>query len=196
MACPGYRDLTEAQFIDESSRVVQKATARTEPPCQQSAVSHQVKTPDVDESPTPQQRQAEFPFFPNSKAGLQHPVLGSPMNALSVNFFLAHYAPTGPILSDQSYDWLFQAYWNPRSDLVRLATDAVSLSALANKFYAPDMMLRSRQLYSRSLMRLNEILQDPVEAVRDDTLMAVVLLGLYEVRKPLRVSVILTKTRL
>lgn len=118
------------------------------------------------------------------------------MNALSVNFFLAHYAPTGPILSDQSYYWLFQAYWNPSSDLVRLATDAVSLSALANKFYAPDMIPRSRQLYSRSLMRLNEILQDPVEAVRDDTLMAVVLLGLYEVRKPLRVSVILTKTRL
>ncbi|KAH7037661.1 uncharacterized protein B0I36DRAFT_69394 [Microdochium trichocladiopsis] len=187
--CSGYRDLLEAQFIDESPRVVRKATARAGPPDQapmdvgcSKAITPGPESAASDHASTAVRLQIEdwFRLFPNSEAGLRYPSLGGPMNVLCANFFLAHYAPTAPVLSDHSYDWLIQAYWDTGNDLVRLATDAVSFAALSNKFFAPDMKPRSRQLYGQALARLNTMLEDPVQAVRDDTLMCVVLLGLYE----------------
>ncbi|KXJ94229.1 hypothetical protein Micbo1qcDRAFT_193451 [Microdochium bolleyi] len=169
--CPGYRDLLREQFIDESSRVVRKAKARAEPT--------QVQPKDDTGKVLVYTRPADsmhistltenlpgewFCIFPNSEAGLLQPSLGSPMNVLCVNFFLAHYAPTCPVLSDDSYDWLFKAYWDSGSDLVRLATDAVSMSAVANKFFAPEMAPRSTELYGRALAKLNSALQDPLQA--------------------------------
>jgi hypothetical protein len=55
------------------------------------------------------------------------------------------------------------------------------MSAISNTRYAPDIAARARENYGRVLAATTRALSSPVGAVADTTLMAVLLLGLYEV---------------
>lgn len=56
------------------------------------------------------------------------------------------------------------------------------MAALANVFHAPDVASKSKKQYSTALMATKKALSDPVLAVADETMMAIILLGQYEVR--------------
>lgn len=61
------------------------------------------------------------------------------------------------------------------------ALAAVGLAALSNIRLSPRMMLQARKEYTTALSQTNYALRDPVLSKRDDTLAAVVLLGMFEV---------------
>ena len=69
----------------------------------------------------------------------------------------------------------------PSVSLVSLATSAVALMVVGGD---PSRQLErtlSRQMFGKALLMVHRAIEDPKESVQDDTLMAVLLLGLYEV---------------
>lgn len=58
---------------------------------------------------------------------------------------------------------------------------AVGLAGLSNSNNAPDVMIVARQNYASALHLVNTALRDPIESKTDQTLVAVMLLGMYEV---------------
>jgi hypothetical protein len=70
---------------------------------------------------------------------------------------------------------------DPTCDVLRTAIEAVGLAGLSNTLYAPHLAARAQDRYGKALAGLDGALQDPCIATRDTTLMAVILLGLFEV---------------
>ena len=63
-----------------------------------------------------------------------------------------------------------------------LATSSVALLISGNsQRRAADQQL-GRTTFGRALQKISTAIRDPVESIKDETLMAVLLLGLYEVR--------------
>ncbi|CEL04083.1 hypothetical protein ASPCAL05215 [Aspergillus calidoustus] len=156
--CPGYRDLTAISFRDESSRVIRKS-------CRQSA--------------------------PRSTIGgggggdsiICTPSLSFPTADLAAGFFFAKYnIYNGPYFSSISHDWLREVYVkDPTCHVLQTAIEAVGLAGLSNTLYAPHLAALAQDRYGKALAGLDGALQDPCIATRDTTLMAVILLGLFEV---------------
>lgn len=55
------------------------------------------------------------------------------------------------------------------------------MAGISNISDAPEVASKSKRQYGRALAALNQALNDPTQALADTTLMAVILLGLYEV---------------
>ena len=69
----------------------------------------------------------------------------------------------------------------PSESLVSSATSAVALLVVGGD---PSRQLErtlSRQMFGKALLMVHRAIEDPKESIKDDTLMAVLLLGLYEV---------------
>ena len=64
---------------------------------------------------------------------------------------------------------------------LREAIEAAGLAGISNSSYAPELAYRSQEQYVRALKATNKALRDPSESLSDTTLMAVILLGLFEV---------------
>lgn len=69
-----------------------------------------------------------------------------------------------------------------------LAFSAASLAALANRPNAKSLLLKAEQRYSRAIRYVNHALRDPVEQKTDETLAAVLLLGMFETIMSRKVS--------
>jgi len=65
-----------------------------------------------------------------------------------------------------------------------LATTAIAFAAFAKNAAERHFLSQARLKYGEAIIRLNEALRDPVTAKKDETLMAVLLMGRIEVREP------------
>lgn len=59
--------------------------------------------------------------------------------------------------------------------------EAIGLAGISNVKQAPELMVAAGQKYARVLRAITASIQDPKEASTDQTLIAVMLLGLFEV---------------
>lgn len=93
------------------------------------------------------------------------------------NDYLLEDSPTPKSL----YDWLPRLYGaaSPDSALSHIVT-ALGVACLANAIQVPEFMTRANIKYAETLKRVNSALRDPIEARADETLLVVMLLGLYE----------------
>ena len=74
-------------------------------------------------------------------------------------------------------------YRNTSADSpLSLATSSVALVMSSNSHARERDWQLSRTTFGRALQKTSAAIRDPVESVKDETLMAVLLLGLYEVR--------------
>ena len=112
---------------------------------------------------------------------LSHP-FSQPINELGANFFFAKYTFKERPFSGAYHDWLTQSYveYQP-NHILRTAIEAVGLAGLSNVFHAPDIASKAKAQYCEVLAGMKQTLNDPVQAIADTTLMAVILLGLFEV---------------
>jgi hypothetical protein len=62
------------------------------------------------------------------------------------------------------------------------AVMALSMAFLANQQHSNALVPRAAMLYASALQKINTALMDPHLAIEDDTLAAVIILGLFEVR--------------
>lgn len=79
-------------------------------------------------------------------------------------------------------DFIYDLWLEESSTLsVIAAIQAVSLAHLSNRYGAPQLTIKARQEYVKALKLTNTMLKGPMEALKDCTLVAIWLLGLFEV---------------
>lgn len=59
--------------------------------------------------------------------------------------------------------------------------DAIGLATISNVKHSPELMVAAGKKYAGVLRAITASIQDPIKATTDQTLMAVMLLGLFEV---------------
>ncbi|PWY89376.1 Zn(II)2Cys6 transcription factor [Aspergillus sclerotioniger CBS 115572] len=69
---------------------------------------------------------------------------------------------------------------DPASSSLRLAVDATALMALSNRAKAPGIVTQARNRFGLALQRLQEALDLPREAVKDETFATLVILSMFE----------------
>jgi hypothetical protein len=232
--CPGYRNLVDLMFRDESSHVIKKATkarSRRKTAATSQANSSSVSvansvSPDPPDAVTRAKPSATpEPFTktlalltPNSSYNSSDPFdrwtvpldadddLPSPdegtwpttpmatlMYTLSPSFqergtayFFSRYVALDDNACHQKFDFVYEI-WRPVSmlperqvDGVMASMTAVGLAGLSTLTRCPTMMDWARRSYGTALCLTNYALKNPKEAIKDSTMLSVLILGMYE----------------
>ncbi|KAL2134276.1 hypothetical protein VTI74DRAFT_643 [Chaetomium olivicolor] len=216
--CPGYRNLVDLMFRDESSHVIKKAKARVRKKANL-GISRPA-TPSGSEgrlsvTPEPRARPLSLVVPPTpvgrSRAGrdveqnddgmLMSPEEGSwpvtpPMAQVynltpacqqdGVAYFFSRYVTVEETASHQRFDFLRDVWKpssstsNPQVDGVLASMTAVGLMGLATRTQSPPLMDAARKSYGTALRLTNHALQQPTEAVKDSTMLCILILGVFE----------------
>ncbi|KAH8691338.1 Zn(II)2Cys6 transcription factor [Talaromyces proteolyticus] len=160
--CPGYRDLRSLLFVDETKDVSIKAEKKgvtkykTEKRGKSSRDSNQEAYRTTMIAPLPDQ---ELLF---------------PIHEQALCFVYQNYL--------QKWLWLY-GDGAVRDDNLALssAITALGLSAMANMRMSPPLMMAAREEYTKALAATNQNIKDPVLSKTDQTLVAVMFLGMFEV---------------
>jgi hypothetical protein len=171
--CPGYRNLHEIQFRDESERVIRKARKIEQP--------KSVLSKDADATlgfPTETEQTFDLSIF---AIRICHSPSQS-VNELGANFFFAKYTFNDVSYPNDFHAWLAQSYHEVGASYVlRAAVEAVGMAGMSNIFHAPYIASKSKQQYGEALVAMKQALNNPVQAIADTTFTAVILFGLFEV---------------
>lgn len=179
MPCPGYRNLADVMFRDESQRTIRKVQATEKVgPCAQGASPSYTQTL----SCVPGAKSYVFP----SAISIPHSIV-QPINDLGARFFFIHYSEHDVSFSKGCGDWLAWSYWHDRSShALQAAIEAVGLAGMSNVLRAQHAAQKAKERYGKALIATNRALGDPAEATTDATLMAILLLGVFEVNEVLQ----------
>lgn len=164
--CPGYRNLADVLFRDESWRIARRV---------------RILSGDV---PVPQSRPAssEHPSLipPSPPATVPQP-LSQSISEVAASFFFSKYYVCEGVL-EGAHQWLARQYSEiSPNPALQAVIEAAGLAGISNVHHAPSLRSRSKQRYCLALRALKKSLDDPREAVADTTLMTVNLSGLFEV---------------
>lgn len=101
-----------------------------------------------------------------------------------INLFVARYITVGENLTHHRYDFILDL-WQPSTsdpghDPVLAGVTAVGLVGVAEMNRSSEVLNAARQNYIRALRLTNAALRDPSEAVKDTTMLSVLVLGLFE----------------
>ncbi|KAK0623284.1 hypothetical protein B0T14DRAFT_515834 [Immersiella caudata] len=101
-------------------------------------------------------------------------------------YFFSRYVTMDETACHQRFDFLYDV-WKPVStapdrevDGVLASMTAVGLMGLASMTQSRDMMEAAQKSYGTALRLMNHALADPVEAVKDTTMLCVLILGVFE----------------
>lgn len=106
----------------------------------------------------------------------------TPLPALGLAYFMTefvsqHSSSTGEFCGFNDY---LPTLCSKSSPLTQIGS-AVGLAALSLVQHCPTLTLEARKMQLRALSQIRTALADPVEVKTDSTLVAVVLLGIFEV---------------
>ncbi|KAK3954110.1 hypothetical protein QBC32DRAFT_96716 [Pseudoneurospora amorphoporcata] len=212
--CPGYRNIVDLMFRDESDHVREKARRRrrltvkaprspsftsrcsttSEP--RQASLSLLVPSPIRPTSPTPEAASSEDedrpPMSPDSGSWPVTPAV-APLYDLSpscqqqgIAYFFSRYVSVEETTCHHNFSFVFDV-WKPASvaqdrqvDGVLASMTAVGLVGLAGVTRSADMMEAAWKSYGTALRLTNHALKTPIEAVKDTTMLSVLILGLFE----------------
>ncbi|PTB34956.1 hypothetical protein M441DRAFT_32368 [Trichoderma asperellum CBS 433.97] len=178
VSCPGYRNLLELKFKDQSKEVVRnyRLPASKKRPASTSTVEPQTSIP----TGIPRDSD-DFGALCCEKTALSIPRanLVYPEQEIARSYLYANYIIGGPRCGHMSY--LLPLIERSRNSAVNAAVSAVALAALANIRLSPKTMLKAQQEYTTALSKTNLALKDPSMCKTDGILAAVVMLGMFEV---------------
>ncbi|KAL3470775.1 hypothetical protein BJX99DRAFT_238891 [Aspergillus californicus] len=159
--CPGYRDPLTLTFRDQSAEVVGKAR-KTVTTSKKKPAHCRTTSRDI----------------PRPKA-----TLSFPEDELARGFMFSNYLSGSPGSNKGYLAYMSSLAKEPQvwESAAGSALTAVGLATMSNMRMAPQLMLAARREYTTALSRTNAALMDPVLSKADDTLAAVVLLGMFEV---------------
>ena len=105
------------------------------------------------------------------------PSLAQPLEARALGFFLSQY------IVASNFEYLASLYtpYSHRDEQLSKSIEAVGLASLANELESLDVSKDARKRYVDAIKATNTALQDPIRAKKDSTLLAVLLLTLFEV---------------
>ncbi|KAK0383737.1 hypothetical protein NLU13_9648 [Sarocladium strictum] len=104
------------------------------------------------------------------------------LHELGISYFLTNYVlpDSGPCPGFLNYTLEILADPLGDEELTQAAVRAVGLSGLASTTGAETIMRKARASYAEAIERVNTALVDPELAVKDSTIFAVMVLGLFE----------------
>ncbi|KAB5522151.1 hypothetical protein GE09DRAFT_1155251 [Coniochaeta sp. 2T2.1] len=156
--CPGYRNLTDVLFRDESAKIAQRVRI-------------------ISKEDVPQPSSDPLPLHPISLIAIPQPLSQPLTEHASAFFFTKYYSCDG----EGPQAWLARTYpILPKDNALRAVIEAAGMAGISNVYHAPSLAARSKQQYGIALDALKKSLSDPKEAVKDETLMTVNLFGLFE----------------
>lgn len=176
MECPGYRDLAEQVFRDESCKVKEKA---------QKTYRKRSIGLESDVTPSPSS-QVSMDVASDGGAGCTLELfnrgseslswwMGFSIDDVALTHFMSSYIP------GSRFEFLPSMYSNLGSNLCLPATiGAVSKARLAWELAEPGILKSARSSYAKALTQLNLSLSNPRTATDDSTLVSVLLLSLFE----------------
>ncbi|KAL3465919.1 hypothetical protein BJX64DRAFT_284853 [Aspergillus heterothallicus] len=164
--CLGYRNTLDLQFRDQSEEVIGKARRQGRKSASSSGPTSASKRRTTKRSNIPPLSQPETP--------LQYPE-----EDLVRGYMYAHYLT--PSTTGENLACMSELAKDPQNSAVNAALNAVGLAVMSNIRMAPQLLLAARREYTTALSRTNYALGDPVLSRGDDTLAAVILLGMFEV---------------
>ncbi len=103
--------------------------------------------------------------------------LTQPVQARAVSFFLSKYIP------GSNFEYLASFYipYSDSEEQLSASIEAVGLASLSNELVSWEVLAEARKHYVHAIQATKTALQDPARAREDSTLLAVLLLSLYEV---------------
>jgi hypothetical protein len=167
--CPGYANLLDQSFRDESASVIERAeksyrsvkSAKSNTRDQCSLDSAGVDSPYAAGTIT----MCTFEVFR----------ICQPLEDTAVAHFISCFIP------GSHFDYLPRMYGQAGTECALGATvHAASMAYLSRELKRTDVMETARRLYARALMATNRALADPNAAASDSTLISVLLLSLFE----------------
>lgn len=108
---------------------------------------------------------------------------GVNVDELATHFFIGNYAYYDTWYSADYEGWILTTIGQDGNlnHGLQAAIQAVGMAGLANCSPSPEMATRAGILYNKALQSVNSALKDPILAIRDETLLMVIVLGLFEV---------------
>ena len=111
--------------------------------------------------------------------------LSVPLKDGATSYFFHHFVPEAPGCHyfTTAYSHVLPTLCQQGSSFGVLpkVIDAIGLAGISNMKHSPELMLAAGQKYASVLRAINASIQDSREASSDQTLIAVMLLGLFEV---------------
>ena len=159
--------------MSENEAVKRKVRARTPP----------VSTASSSTAITPRPVSTSNPTDYNTKSTVRLSILPNLVPTIderAVNFFFSNHVAG---LNASSRGFIDQVQDLPDHDLgVNLMTSikAVGLAGFSNAARAPELMREAKKNYTVAVRLLNSALHSPVEVKKDTTLLAIMILGIFE----------------
>lgn len=182
--CAGYRNTIDLLFHDESAKVVRKvklakakSTGNTEAPSKRvTSLNNDRKSckrlDQLEPKVSKHQSAVESTIitFEQPRSTLFHP-----LDELAIAYFIHHYTldDTSAVQTCQTLD---------SSDCLKAAIVALGAAAVTNSGPGSSCSERTHCRYADALHLTNQALQSPLEVKKDTTLLAVNLLGIFEVK--------------
>ena len=178
--CPGYRDPLNLSFRDESQDVIRKARVRPRSPVQ----STSRRAFPVFETSTGVVRSGGSNAKPPPADDLGLTRRRAPSVSVTDQatcFFFSNFVVADMGLSKSHLNHVTALIQLPGNGALAATVAAVGMAGLANTRAAPQVMVAARENYAKALRLINAALRDPIESKTNQTLSAVLLLGLFEV---------------
>ncbi|KAF1934980.1 hypothetical protein EJ02DRAFT_439535 [Clathrospora elynae] len=182
--CPGYRP-TQSFILHKFDESTDKPALIREDESRYRYANHKPTSSDLPSTATAQ----AVSRLPASQSEYLDAPLPKQVSAVAADriqhlgTFIALYLPRtdGPALPPPSALMLGLPTMPANSEVLMAAIDALSAAQLAVDNRNHLLMHRSRSLYGTALSQMLRAIQDPVTALRDETLLSTYLLTLYEV---------------
>ncbi|TVY62863.1 hypothetical protein LSUE1_G007687 [Lachnellula suecica] len=209
--CPGYRDMLDLSFRNESDAVIEKAKAKaaklrkspnTQPTKVPSTARRRVRGGDKTickiqttlstfssasyanlDIPEFQFANCNFDIFAQYSSIASSPTsqtLGPSPLERGTNYFFANFVgpQTGPT---RPFHYLHDIFRNNKQDgSLTCSIAATGLAGLANISKSNELMSHARTQYASALRHINLALGSPSDAVKDSTLISIVILAIFE----------------
>lgn len=163
LICHGYRDTEALRVADESSAVQRKIhnlSSKSDPK------SHSL-TSQLSEA-----RTHIFNLTETIPQSMVIPTLNQATDLFYYNYVFGAFKP---------FEFLRTFYSSmPMDDHLTASMDAVALAYLDYQHHTPNAQIEARQHYVTALRLMNKAIQDPQLAMKDSTILAILLLDLYE----------------
>jgi hypothetical protein len=108
-------------------------------------------------------------------------VVVSSIDDQALNFFLGNFVAQPIIVPRGQYEWIAELLVQPDTEnTFRRSLRAASMAAFAVATKIPGIMRQAQAAYGSALRSTNEALSDKESAIKNSTLISIILLGLYE----------------
>lgn len=136
---------------------------------------HAIDTPDVfckDKTST----------LPPAGTSLHTIRLAEDIYEFGANFYFTNYCFKESPFSHTFHKWKIQAYHNATTDhVLRAAIEAVGMAGMANVSQDSTIATKSSRRYNQGVIAIERAFEHEIDAIADETLMALVVMGLYAV---------------